>query len=271
MSHTNSTTHYNLPQFLTSDKPAWLTDINNAFLDIDTGLNTAQSAATTAGNNATQALSDASAAATAASTADAKGAGAVASIEANFDPTTIYAIGAKVMYNSLLYRCHTAVVTPGPWTGAANWERITVDSIIPNNSNELPYITGGTSGTVGYELDNLIYASTVLTPTYTISKSSGAWTIGSVYAKKYGRIIHLQITVEGNGAQVTAGSNGFVGTITSGDLPYFVTSNTNYYMSSGIVVQVESDGTIIFRVLANNLTLGVGNSTTLSLMFITSE
>ena len=35
MSHTNSTTNYALPQFLTTDKPAWLTDVNNAFSDID--------------------------------------------------------------------------------------------------------------------------------------------------------------------------------------------------------------------------------------------
>ena len=69
MSHTNTTTNYNLPQFVPTAKPAWLTDINGAFSDIDTAVNTAQSDATTAGNNATQALSDASAAATAASAA----------------------------------------------------------------------------------------------------------------------------------------------------------------------------------------------------------
>ena len=138
MGHTNSTTYYGLPQFLTSDKPAWLTDINNAMADIDAGLHTAQADATTAGNNATQAISDASAASTAASAADAKGAGACASIEASFDSTAVYAVGAKVMYNSLLYRCTVAVTTPGPWTGSANWERITVNSLIPVDASVLP-------------------------------------------------------------------------------------------------------------------------------------
>lgn len=38
MAHTNSTANYNLPQFLSTDKPAWLTDINNAFYDIDAAL-----------------------------------------------------------------------------------------------------------------------------------------------------------------------------------------------------------------------------------------
>lgn len=137
MGHTNSTTYYNLPQFLTTDKPAWLTDINNAMSDIDTGLHAAQSDATTAGTNASQALLDASAASSAASTADAKGAGACASIEAAFDATAVYSVGAKVMYNNLLYRCTVAVVTPGAWTGSANWERITVDSLISATDNKI--------------------------------------------------------------------------------------------------------------------------------------
>lgn len=134
MSHTNSTTNYGLPQFLTSDKPAWLTDINNAFSDIDAGIKAAKDAGDGAQGDATQALSDASSASTAAAAADAKGAGAIASIEVAFDPTTVYAVGAKVMYNSLLYRCTVAVTTPGPWTGSANWERITVDGLIDDNA-----------------------------------------------------------------------------------------------------------------------------------------
>lgn len=138
MSHTNSTTNYALPQFITTDKPAWLTDINNAFLAIDTGMDAAKDAADNAQSDATQALTDAGNASTAAATADAKGAGAVASIEAAFDATAVYAVGAKVMYNNLLYRCNVAVVTPGPWTGSANWERITVDSLIPETAGDLP-------------------------------------------------------------------------------------------------------------------------------------
>lgn len=35
MSHTNSTTHYSLPQFIGTDTPAWLTDVNSAMSDID--------------------------------------------------------------------------------------------------------------------------------------------------------------------------------------------------------------------------------------------
>ena len=129
MAHTNSTANYGLPQFIPTDKPAWLTDINGAFSDIDTAIDTAKDAADNAQNDATQALSDAGAASTAASAADAKGAGAVASIADTFDPSAIYQVGEKVMYSSLLYECVVAIVTPGPWTGSTNWVRITCENI----------------------------------------------------------------------------------------------------------------------------------------------
>lgn len=137
MSHTNSTTNYGLPQFLTSDKPAWLTDINNAFSDIDNAVYTAQTKADTAFTDAGNAQTDATTAINNAAAADAKGSGAIASIETAFDPTTIYSVGAKVMYNSLLYRCIVAVTTPGPWTGSDNWERITVDSLISTTDSKI--------------------------------------------------------------------------------------------------------------------------------------
>lgn len=43
MGHTNSTTHYGLPQFVSTDKAGWLTDVNEAFETIDDamyGINT---------------------------------------------------------------------------------------------------------------------------------------------------------------------------------------------------------------------------------------
>ena len=141
MAHTNSTTNYALPQFIPTDKPAWLTDINGAFADIDTAVHTAQTKADSAYNDAGTAQADATLALTNAATADAKGSGAIASIEAAFDPTTIYSVGAKVMYNSLLYRCIVAVVTPGPWTGSDNWERITVDSLISTSDSKIGVLT----------------------------------------------------------------------------------------------------------------------------------
>lgn len=52
--HTNQTAHYNLPQFLASDKGTWLNDLNGAFFDIDTQMfknsQTADSAVSAASN-----------------------------------------------------------------------------------------------------------------------------------------------------------------------------------------------------------------------------
>ena len=48
MAHTNSTPNYNLPQFLGTDKPAWLTDINQAMSDIDTAIAAAKTVADSA-------------------------------------------------------------------------------------------------------------------------------------------------------------------------------------------------------------------------------
>ena len=60
MSATNSTTNFNLPLFIGSDKPAWLTDWNGAMTTIDTKLQEvkaeAASASTESGSN-TQSIS----------------------------------------------------------------------------------------------------------------------------------------------------------------------------------------------------------------------
>lgn len=55
MSHTNTTLNYNLPQFVGTDKPAWLTDINQAFSNIDTAIKSAKDTADTATGSATTA------------------------------------------------------------------------------------------------------------------------------------------------------------------------------------------------------------------------
>ena len=58
MASTNKTTHYELSQFLGTDKPAWLTDYNADMSKIDTGINTAQSTATGADGKGDTALTE---------------------------------------------------------------------------------------------------------------------------------------------------------------------------------------------------------------------
>lgn len=58
MSHTNSTTNYNLPQFVGTDKPTWLNDVNGAFSAIDTQMKTNADSATSANTSATTATNN---------------------------------------------------------------------------------------------------------------------------------------------------------------------------------------------------------------------
>lgn len=58
MSATNSTANYELPIFLATDKPAWLTDWNGAMSAIDTAIHAAQAAADGAQTTASAATAD---------------------------------------------------------------------------------------------------------------------------------------------------------------------------------------------------------------------
>lgn len=57
MAHTNKTPNFELPQFVANDTPAWLTDINGAFLDIDGDMKNIQDTAQSASSTATGAAS----------------------------------------------------------------------------------------------------------------------------------------------------------------------------------------------------------------------
>lgn len=68
-SSTNKTTHYDLSQYVASDKPTYLTDYNGDMLKIDTGINAAKTTADTASTAATNAQTTAETAQTTANTA----------------------------------------------------------------------------------------------------------------------------------------------------------------------------------------------------------
>ena len=143
MSHTNTTTNYGLPQFITTDKPAWLTDVNVAYTAIDTAIKNADDKAVNAQNDASQAISDASSASSTATSADAKATGAIASIAESFEPTATYSVGEYVMYNNLLYVCTTAVTVPGIWD-STKWTRITCDNIFGILDSKINNLNGNT-------------------------------------------------------------------------------------------------------------------------------
>ena len=170
MSHTNSTPNYNLPQFITTDKPFWLTDINGAFSAIDTGIDAAKDAADNAQSDATQALTDAGNADTKATGAKNTADGAIASIADQFSNSSAYAVGDYVIYNNLLYKCTTAVTTPGDWTGSLNWTRTTIEDILATKANTSALATVATSGSY----NDLINKPTEITSYNTIVKSANA-------------------------------------------------------------------------------------------------
>ena len=47
-------------------------------------------------------------------------------LAAEFNPNLTYAKGSYCVYGGDLYLCHTAVATPGAWTGDTNWTAVTV-------------------------------------------------------------------------------------------------------------------------------------------------
>lgn len=96
--HTNSTTNYGYPQFVGTDKPGWLTDINGAFNDIDediktaqTTADTAQASATIADGKAVQAQADATTALNSAGTANTN-IGTMADLETTAKSSLVVAI-----------------------------------------------------------------------------------------------------------------------------------------------------------------------------------
>lgn len=104
MSSTNHTTNYNLPQFIGTDKPAWLGDVNPALSAIDAQMKLNADAASAAAGAASTADGKAVAAGEAASTADGKA--ETAQTTANGAVSRITALEGK--FNLTTYERKTA-------------------------------------------------------------------------------------------------------------------------------------------------------------------
>lgn len=232
MSHTNTTTNYGLPQFITTDKPAWLTDVNVAYSAIDTAMKNNQTAAASAQSDATQALSDASGADTKATTADSKASGAIASIADTFSATDTYNVGDLVIYNNLLYRCTVAITVPGAWSGSDNWTRETIENKIDALSgSNIPMEAGSSTmintkfGQVDSAINSKVSASDM------IVKSKGD--------------TNIQISADGYDTRTIAANNSVFKCIVG----VAITANTNIVP---IQFYFDENGNIILR--TRNLT-----------------
>lgn len=97
MSHTNSTPNYSLPQFLSSDKPAWMADINAAMSAIDTGMKANADAATAAQSTADKAVLNGA---------------------PGYSNLSTYDVDDVVNYQGRVYKCIIAVTTPEAFDNA---------------------------------------------------------------------------------------------------------------------------------------------------------
>lgn len=205
MSYTNSTPNYNLPQWIGTDKPTFLGDLNGAFSAIDTGMKNAADTATSAANtanaasatansantNANTALSTAnnakdtadtatSAAAAATSTANAAKTTAdnaahaalgnnIANLAPAYDPTLTYKVGSLVTYideNNSGKLYKCIVPVNTPMAFNVNyWDDVTTSEIYSRVSD-----LGSVSGVSGSSIKTLLDEISVLPALSGLSK-----------------------------------------------------------------------------------------------------
>ena len=135
MSSTNKTEHYNLPQFIGSDIPTWLGDINSAMTAIDSGINAAATSASGAATNAAQALTDAAAAQNA---LNAKAnTSTLATVETGTTASKAYAVGEYLVYNGILYRVTAAISSGQTLVPGANITATTAGAELTSLNNNL--------------------------------------------------------------------------------------------------------------------------------------
>lgn len=112
---------------------------------------------------------------------------------------------------------------------------------------------------------------TDISSSFTITKTSGNWSVDSISAYRSGKTVQIVITMTGNGSSVSAGSNGFVGKITTGPLPVTIVRLVGYYNNCPVMMQIEPDGTVTGRVLAVTVTVTSSGQLPLSATYITND
>ena len=175
MGHTNSTANLSLPQFIGTDKPTWLGDINSAFSDIDAYAGTNDAAVSGAVSDAASAVSQA---ASAVSTANAANTTA-----GNASTAATTAVGTANNAMSLVNQTNTKIGT------LANLNTTDKTSIV-NAINEVYGMAGGDSVSVTADgvktasqlLDDLFAAVdiTKVTTKSTFAKDDSVFTITGI-------------------------------------------------------------------------------------------
>ena len=233
MAHTNSTTNYNLPQFVGTDKPTWLGDVNGAMTAIDTAIagvavtasgadskadsaittanaasGTASDAATlanTANTNANSALTTAGNAATAASAAQSTASAA---------STKADTADGKADANALKIGDLTALTTTAKTDLVAAINEVDAKPSGGGTAADITYdntTSGLTAATVQAAIDEL--AAGLNPPLFAWAGSTKTWTNGLTLAPTAGQSLPSTCAV---GEVLPAGCKMYVeGTISS--------------------------------------------------------
>lgn len=110
-----------------------------------------------------------------------------------------------------------------------------------------------------------------ITSQYTISKTSGNWSVEHYSAYRMGNSIYMEIAFRGNGSNVASGSNGFVGTI-AGSLPVLPAKLTGYYGGTVIIASFLTSGAFNARVAGGTAqTISSGGIVILDGYFMTND
>ena len=91
---------------------------------------------------------------------------------------------------------------------------------------------------------------------YTISKTSGKWTLGETNVRQVGNCVYMSLTFNHRkNDDVDAGQNGFAGTIEAPDKlkPLFTPCLIGFWGGAIIMCEVPNDGNLQVRVLAGNI------------------
>ena len=106
---------------------------------------------------------------------------------------------------------------------------------------------------------------------YALAKTSGNWTLKEIDVVRSGSVVHMRLAFSGNGNSVSAGSNGFVGTLSGGPLPALSIKLIAYYNNCPIMMNIEPDGSVTARVTATSVTVTSSGTLALTGTFITSD
>ena len=107
---------------------------------------------------------------------------------------------------------------------------------------------------------------------FTITKSSGNWSLDSVQAYRMGNMIQMNIILKGNGSAVANGSNGFVGSITAGPRPFILTRFIAMATGSAIIGYYNpDDNSFQMRNAGSSVTLSSSSNLTCGATFLTNS